>query len=120
MFEQLYTCTKHKQEIAISDNVYRRLKPQKGDRSFSEVTEGKLDTRNRIADIAEQRDFEPGTGGHVSEDIGRLSEECSSQMLNTSSQSLRPVATTAAMVLGGPAAIHRPAAVTQNRSSDRY
>lgn len=37
--------------IAISDDVYRKLKREKGKRSFSEVIEEKLESGRRIADV---------------------------------------------------------------------
>lgn len=60
--------------IAISDDVYHQLKREKGDRSFSEVIEEKLDTGGQIADVTGQGILEPGTYEEVSEEIGRLSE----------------------------------------------
>lgn len=60
--------------IAISDEVYRKLKREKGDRSFSEVIESKLESGGRIADVTGQGIFKPGTHEDVKADIGRLSE----------------------------------------------
>ena len=57
--------------IAISDDVYRRLKREKGNRSFSEVIEEKLDTGGQIADVTGQGILESGTYEEVSEEIGR-------------------------------------------------
>lgn len=60
--------------IAISDEIYRRLKREKGDRSFSEVIEERLDAGGRLADVTGQGIFEPGTHEAVTEEIGRLSD----------------------------------------------
>jgi len=60
--------------IAISDDVYRQLKREKGDRSFSEVIAAKLDSGGDIADVAGQEIFEPGTHEAVREEIERLSD----------------------------------------------
>lgn len=59
--------------ISLSDDVYERLKREKGDRSFSEVIEEKLDEGNRIEDVAGQHIFAPGTHETVKEEIGMLS-----------------------------------------------
>jgi predicted CopG family antitoxin len=59
--------------IAISDDVYERLKREKGDRSFSEVIEAKLDTGGRIAEVTGQRVLDPETYDAVEDEIGRLS-----------------------------------------------
>ncbi|MCU4719631.1 antitoxin VapB family protein [Halapricum hydrolyticum] len=54
--------------IEISDDVYRRLKREKGDRSFSEVIETALDRRGQIADVAGQGIFDAETAERVSDD----------------------------------------------------
>lgn len=59
--------------IAISDEVYRRLKREKGDRSFSELIEERLDRSGQLADVTGQGIFEPGTYEEVSEEIETLS-----------------------------------------------
>lgn len=61
--------------IAISDDVYERLKREKGDRSFSEVIADRLDDGNSIADVTGQGILEPGTYDEVADEIGRLSDE---------------------------------------------
>ncbi|MBV0924941.1 hypothetical protein KTS45_12110 [Halomicroarcula limicola] len=60
--------------ISISDEVYRKLKREKGDRSFSEIIEERLESGGRLADVTGQQIFEPGTRDAVKEDIGRLSD----------------------------------------------
>jgi predicted CopG family antitoxin len=59
--------------IAISDDVYRRLKREKGDRSFSEVIEAHLESGGKLADVTGQEIFEAGTYESVKDDIGSLS-----------------------------------------------
>jgi len=60
--------------IAISDDVYHRLKREKGDRSFSEVIKKKLDQEGQISDVTGQQIFDQGTYEEVSEEISRMSE----------------------------------------------
>jgi len=60
--------------IAISDDVYRRLKREKGDRSFSEVIAEKLDDSSKIADVTGQEIFDSETPDEVADEIERLSE----------------------------------------------
>lgn len=60
--------------IAISDEVYRRLKREKGDRSFSEVIEAHLESGGKLADVSGQQIFDADTAAAVKDDIGTLSE----------------------------------------------
>jgi predicted CopG family antitoxin len=60
--------------IAISDEVYRRLKREKGDRSFSEVIAAKLDSGGQLADVTGQQVLDPGTYEEVTDEVGRLSD----------------------------------------------
>jgi predicted CopG family antitoxin len=60
--------------ISISDEVYRKLKREKGDRSFSEVIEERLESGGKLADVSGQQIFQPGTHEAVKDEIGRLSE----------------------------------------------
>ena len=60
--------------IAISDDVYHRLKREKGDRSFSEVIADKLDGGGEIADVTGQGIFDDEAPGDVADEIERLSE----------------------------------------------
>lgn len=60
--------------IAISDDVYRRLKREKGDRSFSELIEERLDRSGQLADVTGQEIFGPETYEQISEEIDKLSE----------------------------------------------
>jgi hypothetical protein len=47
--------------ISISDEVYERLKREKGDKSFSELIAEKLDEGHRIEDVSGQQILEPET-----------------------------------------------------------
>lgn len=59
--------------IAISDEVYRKLKREKGDRSFSEVIEETLESGGRIADVTGAGVLDREIYGAVEDDIERLS-----------------------------------------------
>lgn len=69
--------------ISISDEVYRRLKREKGDRSFSEVIADLLDANSRLADatgadILDEEAVESARRGieRLSEGtVGRLEDE---------------------------------------------
>jgi predicted CopG family antitoxin len=60
--------------ISISDEIYERLKREKGDKSFSEIIEEKLEQGNRLEDVTGQQIFKPETYEAVTEEIDRLSE----------------------------------------------
>lgn len=60
--------------ISISDEVYRKLKREKGDRSFSEVIEDRVESGGALADVAGQGIFDAETYERVKDDIGELSE----------------------------------------------
>jgi predicted CopG family antitoxin len=60
--------------IAISDDVYRRLRREKGDRSFSEVIADHLESGGKLRDVTGQRIFDAGTFEDVEDDIRTLSE----------------------------------------------
>ena len=60
--------------ISISDDVYRRLKREKGDRSFSELIADTLDEGGRLADVTGQQVLDPETYDEVDAEIGRLSD----------------------------------------------
>lgn len=60
--------------IAISDEVYRMLKREKGDRSFSEVIEAHINSGGTLADVTGQEIFDPGTVDDVKGDIEELSD----------------------------------------------
>jgi predicted CopG family antitoxin len=60
--------------IAVSDEVYRKLKREKGDRSFSEVIAAHLESGGQLADGTGQKIFGPETASAVKADIESLSE----------------------------------------------
>ena len=47
-------------EISISEEVYRRLERERGDRSIDEFLEELLDDRGTLADVTGQGVFDPG------------------------------------------------------------
>lgn len=59
--------------ISISDDVYRELKREKGDRSFSEVIRDHLEERRQLADVTGAGVLDRETYDAVKEDIGQLS-----------------------------------------------
>lgn len=60
--------------IAISDGVYRRLKQEKSDKSFSEVIAAHLDTGGSLADVAGQNIFAARTYDAVKREVRSLSD----------------------------------------------
>ncbi|GAA0728424.1 putative CopG family antitoxin [Halorubrum trapanicum] len=60
--------------ISISDDVYRRLKREKGDRSFSDLIADTLDEGGRLADVTGQQVLDPETYAEVDAEIERLSD----------------------------------------------
>jgi len=60
--------------IAISDEVYRELKREKGDRSFSEVIESALEDGLRITDVTGQKALGESTYDDIKSDIETLSD----------------------------------------------
>ena len=60
--------------IAISDDVYRRLRREKGDRSFSEVIADHLESGGKLSDVTGQCIFEPGILEEVKDDVETLSD----------------------------------------------
>ena len=59
--------------IVISDEVYRMLERETGDRSISEVIEAHIQAGGTLADVTGQELFEPGTIDAVTDDIDALS-----------------------------------------------
>lgn len=61
--------------ISVSDDVYRRLKREKGDRSFSEVIEDHLESGCSLTDVTGNEIFASGThDDDVRDEIELLSE----------------------------------------------
>ncbi|THE64931.1 hypothetical protein D8Y22_09945 [Salinadaptatus halalkaliphilus] len=59
--------------IAISDEVYRELKREKGDKSFSDVIDETLDDGRKLADIAGAGILDETSYDDTKADIERLS-----------------------------------------------
>ena len=60
--------------IAIADDVYRELKREKGDRSFSDVIRDHLEERQRLADVTGAGVLDRETQESVRADVAELSE----------------------------------------------
>jgi predicted CopG family antitoxin len=60
--------------IAISDDVYRELKREKGERSFSDVIRDNLEEHRRLADVTGTGVLDPDTQAAVKDDVERLSQ----------------------------------------------
>lgn len=60
--------------ISVSDEVYELLKREKGNRSFSEVIEEKVEAGGRIEDAAGTGVLDEETYREVKEDIRELSQ----------------------------------------------
>jgi predicted CopG family antitoxin len=60
--------------IAISDDVYRQLKREKGDRSFSDVIRDHLEERRRLADVTGEGVLDREIQADVKVDVERLSD----------------------------------------------
>jgi len=60
--------------ISISEEVYERLKREKGDKSFSELISEKLDKQNRLAEVTGQQILDSEIAAEVNAEISRLSE----------------------------------------------
>lgn len=61
--------------ISISDEVYERLKREKGDRSFSDLIADTLETRTRLAEVHGAGILDAETHEAVKADIEALSRE---------------------------------------------
>ncbi|MFC6716710.1 antitoxin VapB family protein [Natrialbaceae archaeon GCM10025896] len=59
--------------ITISDDVYRALKAEKGDRSFSDVIGDLLEERRTLADVTGAGVLDDDTHRDVKTDVRRLS-----------------------------------------------
>lgn len=59
--------------IAISDDVYERLKREKGDRSFSEVIEDRLESGGDLSDVVGAEALDHEALSDASDEIERLS-----------------------------------------------
>ena len=62
------------ERIAIPDDVYERLKREKGDRSFGELIGELLETRTTLAEVSGVSIFDQGSYESVKDDITELSD----------------------------------------------
>ncbi|WP_181684996.1 antitoxin VapB family protein [Halorhabdus salina] len=60
--------------ISISDDVYRKLKREKGDRSFSELIEERLERGGKLADVSGEGVLDQETYAAVKDDVRALSD----------------------------------------------
>lgn len=60
--------------IAISDDVYEKLKREKGDRSFSELLEDRLEASGKLADVAGQDIFDEDAYDDIKADVRKMSD----------------------------------------------
>ena len=60
--------------IEVSDEVYRKLLREKGDRSFSEVIDEHLEAGQKLADVTGNRVLDESTSTEVRETVERMSE----------------------------------------------
>ncbi|MYL66683.1 antitoxin VapB family protein [Halorubrum distributum] len=60
--------------IEVSDEVYHRLKREKGDRSFSEMIADALDGGGRLADVTGQQVLDPESSVPLEADTERPSD----------------------------------------------
>ena len=66
--------------VALSDDVYERLKKEKGDKSFSDIIREKLDSKGKIADVAGMNIFEDVEIESVKYDIEKMSKGTKERM----------------------------------------
>lgn len=69
--------------IAISDEVYERLKREKGDRSFSEVIADHLEAGGNLADVSGANVLSPDAIDEARAEIEDFSEVTINRMTNT-------------------------------------
>lgn len=60
-------------EITVSEDVYRRLKQESGDRSFSEVINEALDANEKLSDVTGEEVLDPNVHREVKSAIERSS-----------------------------------------------
>lgn len=72
--------------ISISDDVYRRLKREKGDRSFSDLIADTLDEGGQLADVTGQQVLDPETYAEVDAEIEGLSDGTMDRLTDRTSE----------------------------------
>lgn len=60
--------------ISISDHVYKLLKREKGEKSFSEVIEELVEENEKLADVTGQKILDRETMEEVKKDIEKMSK----------------------------------------------
>ena len=60
--------------ISISDEVYRKLKREKGNRSFSDLINARLEGSGKLADVTGDQVLDPETYERLKTDIRSLSD----------------------------------------------
>ncbi|WP_089789414.1 antitoxin VapB family protein [Natronobacterium haloterrestre] len=65
--------------IVISDDVYRRLKREQGDQSFSDVIRDHLEEGRRLADVTGEGVLDQETHSTVEADVRELSRRTRSR-----------------------------------------
>lgn len=60
--------------ISISEEVYRRLKREKGDRSFSEIIADRLEAGSRLGDVTGRGVLNRESAAAASREIEQLSQ----------------------------------------------
>jgi len=68
------------EEISVSDDVYRKLEREKGDRSISEVIRDLLEEDIRLADVTGTELLDAEVQEVIDVDIERMSREASSRL----------------------------------------
>jgi predicted CopG family antitoxin len=71
-----------RKNISISDEVYRRLKREKGDRSFGELIADRLDAGSRLADVSGQGILDRASAEAAARDIEELSQGTISRLVD--------------------------------------
>lgn len=66
--------------VALSDDLYKRLKREKGEKSFSEFIRSKLDSEGSISEAAGKNILKDSVLEEVKADIGKLSEGSKERM----------------------------------------
>jgi predicted CopG family antitoxin len=71
--------------ISISEEVYRRLKREKGDRSFSEIIAERLEAGSRLADVTGEKVLEGEAAEAASRDIEELGQRTLARLVDEDS-----------------------------------
>ncbi len=66
--------------ISISDEVYEKLKREKGDKSFSEIIEEKIESGGKIIDVVGMEVLDKKTYRDIKDDIEEMSQGTSKRL----------------------------------------